>query len=439
MSGTRQHSLERRLLLLVLLVQMAAAAVLCNAALHHERHTRQRAFDEGLRGRSDSVVGAIQDAEDPEDNVRVDPAEVKIPAEDLYAVYAEDGRLLGGRKGPPQLLQPGLPGFRDQNDGPNRYRIFQRSALRIVDRDENGGQGFRRPVTIVYAAPMSFLERDVLRAAGFYMVLSVGVVGVTAIVLIFVIRRALRPLSVLVQAAGQLSVNAMIFSPPASVLQVQELRPLAEVLVRVMASLREAFEKERRFLGDAAHELKTAVAIVRSSVQLEMLRARGNEERTAGLHRILNDTGRVESLVGQMLHTASAAELPATAVECIDLRESAAEVVAEFASIAAAHNVQIRCDAGEPAKVRLTPQHARTLLSNLLLNAVQHSQPGTPVAVDVRDTGPEVVLQVTDAGEGIGAAALPHVFERFFREDRSRSRSAGGLNGMPGSLTVREG
>ncbi len=77
--------------------------------------------------------------------------------------------------------------------------------------------------------------------------------------------------------------------------------------------------------------------------------------------------------------------------------------------------------------VKLLPERGFTLLSNLILNAVQHSSPGLTVTVCLRKQPQgSVMLDVEDAGTGISPEALPHIFERFYREDRSRSRDTGG-------------
>jgi signal transduction histidine kinase len=76
--------------------------------------------------------------------------------------------------------------------------------------------------------------------------------------------------------------------------------------------------------------------------------------------------------------------------------------------------------------VRLPKDRAEILISNLVMNAIQHSQPGMSVVVCVRKQRTTIVLEVVDSGHGIGQDALPYIFDRFYREDRSRSRDTGG-------------
>ncbi len=423
----KSYSLTRRIIGMVVLAQILCALFLCGAVLLHEQHGRRHALDVELQGRSDSLLGAIQDAEDPNDNVRIDPAELKLPTRDVYAVYNGDGALLGtSLNAPAALIARGSDGFRDVQVHGDVYRVLQRNRMRIIDRDETGGVGLKRPVTILYASPERHVWHEIFESTRYFLLLTVIAAMVTAALVAVCLRRALRPLSELAIAAARVSAPSLVFSAPPAVMQVRELQPLAEVLAGAMARLRESFAKEQRFVGDAAHELKTAVAVVRSSVQLLMMRRRTEGEYSAGLQRILEDNCRVEALVAQMLQLA-AVEGNQETVAVHDLHLSVERAVEHLQPVAQHHAVDLRLESSPGMPVRLPPERAYVLVSNLLLNAIQHSHPGQSASVSLERHTPEhVVLRVADTGEGIAPDALPHIFERFFREDRSRSRSTGG-------------
>src|SRR3974390_214782 len=97
----KSNSLIRRAISAVLLMELLCAAAFVWTALWHERRIRLRALDVALEGRADSVIGAVQDAEDPEDTVKVDPAEFSPPSTDVYAVFSEAGQLVGASSNPP--------------------------------------------------------------------------------------------------------------------------------------------------------------------------------------------------------------------------------------------------------------------------------------------------------------------------------------------------
>lgn len=444
-----ERSLVRRAIVLVLLAEFVCALAFSLTALWHERRSRLRAFDVMLQGRADSLLGAIQDAEDPEDNVIIDPTELKLPADDVYAVYNRGGRLLGSSPdAPAALASRQADGLRDVMVNGERYRVLQTEGLRIIDREETGGAGLRRPVTIVYASRTSRIWSQIAEAARFYSIVSVVFLCATALILVVLLRRLLHPLDEIASAAADVRANSLHFEAPSSALQTRELRPLAEALNATLSRLREAFEMEHRFVSDAAHELKTAVAVVRSTVQLLLLRQRTPEEYVAGLREVLEDNERVEQLVARMLTLARFEEAAERHAGPVDLAAIARATVAKLRRWSEAHAVSVVLGGDEAVQAPMTAEAAETLISNLVMNAVQHSSRGSEVRLSVAtQPGGQVLLQVIDSGAGIAPESLPHIFDRFFREDRSRSRETGGaglglaicksiVEGCGGAITV---
>ena len=422
----RSRSIIARTIGVVLMAELLCALAFSAVALEHERTTHFRAFDIMLRGRSDSVLGAIQDAEDPEDNVLVDPAELRLPPEDLFAVYKLDGGMIGSSPGPPEVvIQRGEGSFSNRSFHGRSYRVYERNALRIIDRADVGGP-YRRPITIVYAAPTRHIWHEIFEAAGYYMALSLLSLTLTALLLVVSLRRILAPLETFAQEASKVSVLQPHFQAPASALEVRELAPLAHALTAAIDGLREALEAQQRFIGDAAHELKTAVAVVRSSVQVLMMRERTREEYALGLEVLLTDNSRAEELVSRMLLLARVEGTERQEAPATDLASCAQDVVTRLQPMADASGVTLTSVLSQSACVRLAAEKAEVLLENLIVNAVQHSPAGTQVQVRCRTRGNCVTLEVEDHGSGIAPDALPHVFERFYREDTSRSRKTGG-------------
>jgi signal transduction histidine kinase len=422
------RSLVHQTVGIVLVAQVVCALALATAAVVREAHSHLRTFDVRLQGHSDSLLGAIQDAEDVESSVQVDPTELRLPEEDVFAVYNQGGEMLGSSgDASAELTARGANGFRNIRFHGVRYRVLQREALRIIDRAEFGKAGLQRPVTIVYASPETRVWHQILEAASFSLIAIFVAAALTMICVAFLLRRALQPLSDLAVAAGSISPPVLGFDAPASVLQIRELRPLADVLSEAVRRLREAFEKEQRFVGDAAHELKTAIAVVRSSIQVLMLKRRTADEYSTGLERVLQDNVRVETLVAQMLLLARLEEGSGASVEPLHLSEAAKEVLLQLQPIAEEQRLGLHCECADEAMVLISAERAQVLISNLVLNAIQHSEPGTTIDICIARQGDtEVALEVKDCGSGIGREALPHIFERFYREDQSRSRNTGG-------------
>ncbi|HEV2578924.1 MAG TPA: ATP-binding protein [Acidobacteriaceae bacterium] len=424
----RSHSLTGRAIAVVLAAELICALAFSVISLWHEGRSRVHAFDVMLQGRSDSLLGAIQDAEDPGDNVAIDPTELRVPGDDIYAVYNAGGRLVGASANAPAvLLRRQGDGIRTVDVGRRHYRVLQREALRIIDRAETHGVGLRRPVTIIYASPTDHLWREVIEAAGFYIALSIVLICLTALILIVTLRKLISPIKELAKEAIDVQGPSKEFRPPQSALKVKELRPLAEALAQTIQKLQLALHMQHRFLSDAAHELKTAVAVERSTVQLLALRSRTPEEYSEGLVRILEDNERLEQLVGRMLTLARFEEQGASVSEGVDLGRSVQKTVDSLQRWIEARGIELSVERGKNVRVSLSDEAAEILVSNLLMNAVQHSASGTQVSLAVRLEGEKcAVLQIRDAGDGISAGSLPHVFDRFYREDRSRSRATGG-------------
>jgi signal transduction histidine kinase len=420
-------SLVRQATVTVLSIELLCALTFAGASLWHEWDARLRALDLSLQGRCDSLIGAVQDAEDPLDSVKIDPEEFNPGRYDEFAVYSPDGRLVGASSGDLSALEiRNRNGFRNVQANHRHFRVMERDALRIIDRDENGGTGLRRPLKVIYAIPTDHVWHEVMEATSFYVSLSLASVVVTAVVLILLARRLLNPLNELASAAGSVAPSTLHFDPPSSALQTRELAPLTRVLSQVVDRLRHANEGERRFLSDAAHELKTAVAVVKSSVQVLGVRSRSAEEYRSGLDRVLDDNQRVEDLVTRMLTLARTNEGTAILQGDVEVEVEIRSALAAISTYAETKGVFVESGIDAHLHAHMAPGELKTVISNLVMNAVQHSAEGSHVRIAARVIGTRILIMVQDFGTGISPDSLPHVFDRFFREDASRSRETGG-------------
>jgi signal transduction histidine kinase len=431
-----QHrSIAFRLIAAVLAVELISSLAVILLSLGFERHTHFVAFDIALRGRADSVLGAVQDAEDPAANVMLNKADLHLPPDDIYEVYDQYGHLLGRSPNwlgmartasTPSNTQHGNY-FKMALNG-RRYRAIQLHGSRIVDPGEQGGK--LRQVTIVYGAPTEHVWRAIRGAVEFYAAGSIVLLLVTGPLIAWLLHRGLLPLRQLAALAGQVSVDSWHFSPPASARLTPELAPLTQAIESVLERLERSFTQQKTFVSDAAHELKTGVAVIKSSLQLLLMKQRTPHDYQAGLERCLTDSQRLEEIVAKMLtlarlETAQSSTGPQPAA---DLPDCLRLTVNELATFAALHRVQLVA-APPPLGVCLVPIAAEDcclLLSNLLLNALQHSPPGSTVEVRLLSDSGVATLAIEDHGEGIDPEVLPHVFDRFYRGDPSRTRATGG-------------
>jgi len=459
------RSIAFRLIVAVLAVELLSAVLVAALSFGYERHIHFRAFDVMLRGRADSVLGAVQDADDPGDNVMLDQADLHLPPEDVYEVRDAAGHLLGRssnwqgagtwQSGSDWItLEPthdgrgqhdgGHDGDRGEKAGPRgdisrmtingrHYRVLRMEGTRTVDPGEQGGGKVRR-VTIVYGSPTSRVWHEVESAVEFYAAGSLVLLLVTGPLIAWLLQRGLLPLRQLAALAAQVSVDSWEFAPPASARTTPELAPLTHALESALQRLERSFMQQRAFVSDAAHELKTSVAVVKSSIQLLNMKPRSAQEYKAGLERCLADSQRLEALVADMLALAraesaapdNAAPVAANVSACVQ------QVVAQLETVAALRNVGVLVEASDADDISIpvAPEDCRLLVSNLLLNALQHSPPQATVeiglTVETEAAKSTVMLVIRDYGDGIPAEALPHVFDRFYRGDPSRTRNTGG-------------
>jgi signal transduction histidine kinase len=424
----KPYSLTHRLITTVLLIELLAALSISTAAMLYERHQRFGSFDIMLRGRADSLLGAVQDAEDTQDNVMLDGTEVNLPAEDIYQVQDAGGRVLGRSpnwKGPDEGLMAAPPGeFLRVHVNGIHYRALRIEGLRIVDPGDKGG-GIPRRVSIFYGSPIAGVWRDIWRAVGFYAATSLTLLAVSGWLIFWLLHRGLAPLRELAAEAAGVSADSWNFAPPQRARMVRELAPLTAALETVLTGLEHSFMQQRRFVGDAAHELKTAVAVLKSSLQLLTLKQRTALEYEQGIERCQMDCDRMEEAVAKMLTLArveTTTALP-TSSFATDLAQSLRQAAEQFESMAELKRVRILLPVEDGVMVDVEAEQLQLLCSNLLLNALQHSPAGSAIRAAVRQDGE---LAIEDNGDGIAAEDLPHVFDRFYRGDPSRSRMTGG-------------
>jgi signal transduction histidine kinase len=423
------------LIVAVLAVELASSVLVVVLSFGYERHADFRAFEILLHGRADSVMGAVQDAEDAGDNLMLDQGDLRLPPDDVYEVYDEQGRLLGrssnwqgagnGIRADPQ------DGYANLTVNNRRYKVIRIHGTRIVDPGASGGSKVRK-VTVIYGAPTDHVWKAIRGAVEFYAAGSVLLLVVTGPLIAWLLHRGLLPLRQLAAMASEVTVDAWHFDPPASARETPELAPLTEALESVLRRLERSFLQQKTFVSDAAHELKTAVAVVKSSLQLLTMKRRTSVEYEAGLERCLADCLRLEEIVSKMLTLAreeSSGATPGLAGATL-LKACVWETISQLDTVAALHGVQVAF--AEPdakfraAQIALPEEDCALLVSNLLLNALQHSASGSTVEIRLVREGRDEVLQIEDHGEGIDAESLPHVFDRFYRGDPSRTRNTGG-------------
>ena len=182
----------------------------------------------------------------------------------------------------------------------------------------------------------------------------------------------------------------------------------------------------REFLSNVSHELRTPLASVKLMLET-VIASPDDEARELFLPQALAQVDRLASLVGRLLEQArtESGQLRLDLSE-VDLEVVARPIVAAFEQQAARKGVRLQLHGRRPVRVEADGERLAQVLVNLVDNALRHTPEGGSIVVEVDAAANEAILRVRDTGEGIPYRDLPHIFERFFVAERSRTRESGG-------------
>jgi signal transduction histidine kinase len=283
---------------------------------------------------------------------------------------------------------------------------------------------------VTYAAPTDQMTRAVAHT-GIYIAAGSGLLlMITVGIAVLGLRRGLRPLAELAASAALVNASNWKLNPSEAALSTTELAPLTQAMTAMLEGLHRAFTQQREFLANAAHELKTPVAILKSTLQSLLQRPRAAEEYHAGLEQALDDMARLEQLMHSMLRLARAEQWAAGSarrdLEAVEVAATCESALEHLAPVARERGVTIHFVSNGPMPMRADADDLELVWSNLLENAIRFSPAGGNVQLRAHSNGSRGYVEVEDNGPGIPQSELAHLFERFHRGDSSRARNTGG-------------
>jgi heavy metal sensor kinase len=238
------------------------------------------------------------------------------------------------------------------------------------------------------------------------------------------VHRALRPVERITHAAEQITQMNLSDRLPVT-RSGDELERLSVALNRMIARLDDAFQNSKRFAADASHDLRTPLTILRGELESLVEDPHQNEELRGRLAGLLEEAIHLSKIVEQ-LFTLTQLDSGQSRSEWkrFDLAELARTTADQMILLAEDKGIALTCAADHPVCVQGDRWRIKQVIVNLLDNAIKYTSAQGQVRVRVDGVNGHAVLEVADSGIGIPPEALPHVFERFYRVDKTRSAEA---------------
>lgn len=238
------------------------------------------------------------------------------------------------------------------------------------------------------------------------------------------VRRGLSPLRTLVSRVAERSSGD--FSPLELDLRLAELQPLVATFNQLLERSRDALARERGLVQDAAHELRTPLAVIATQAHALVASASApGPERQQALRRLEQAIARASHQVHQVLTLARMEGKAVRAVMPLECVETVRQALIDAEPHARARGMELSLDAPERLDAMLDRVAFHSVLDNLVANALNHAQGATRVQVSLRVSSGTLVLRVADDGAGVAEEDRPHLFERFHRGRNTTAHGSG--------------
>jgi heavy metal sensor kinase len=416
-------SVRIRLTVWYSLILAASLGIFGSAAYFAMSHSIRSALDAGLQRRVQGIRGII---------ARTEPQGQAALKDELYE-YDEGqgnrGRLrVADSSGELIYSSPGSD-LVDKRKSPVRspqlyYLEFHGEQFRVLrSLVEANGKTYDIEVAINTEAFDRAIDRfRRLLYLGMPLFLALAALGGY-----WMSRRALDPVDEIIRAARGISVTSL-----SSRLHVpktgDELERLASTLNELLGRLETSFHRIAQFTADASHELRTPISLMRTNAEITLRKSRSESEYRAALAEILEESEKVSVLIEQLLDLARAdsghATIPLVRMNLTEAMDNAyrkATILAEAKQLNASKHLP-----SEPLWIQGDPGAIERLFLIFLDNAVKYTASGGQIEIHLKAFGDVAEAQIRDTGIGISAEDVPHIFERFYQADHSRSGKNGG-------------
>jgi heavy metal sensor kinase len=279
---------------------------------------------------------------------------------------------------------------------------------------------------ILVGYPLAELRDALENLFSIFLILIPIAVVVSVVGGFYLANKSLSPVSDVTAAARRITAENLDQIIPIRELD-DEIGRLASTINDMFQRLHESFDQVRQFSADASHELRTPLTILRGEIELALLTTKTSEEYRRVLESSLEEILRMTSIINNLL-TLARSDQGGFEVEFseVDLAELVKEVSGDGEALAEGKRIHVTLLKNAPLPIVGDTLRLKQLFLNLIDNAIKYTDEGGTVTISAERRNGEAVFEVHDTGIGIPPNEIDHIFDRFYRVDKARSRERGG-------------
>jgi two-component system, OmpR family, heavy metal sensor histidine kinase CusS len=422
-------SIRRRLLIGTSLASAVVLSLLGLGIYAAMRHALMRDFDNSLRTEARLVAGMVEQDGNKlsfEFQPQQMPDFLSDSRERFFEVWRDDGSALArspslGNHDLDHSTMGGSIGGTLLPDGHSGRAVVIAFVPDQEDQEDNQPGIKPHSVSIAVAGEPIDVQRTLALLAWLLMGLCAAAVVVMGIILLRVVGRGMQPIRTLAGEIGSLS-EMELDRRLSSEIVPDELTPMVDKLNGLLIRLEQAFIREKSFTADVAHELRTPIAGLRSTLEVCRSRQREIPEYESAIDECRGITDRMEAMVESLLLLArsDAGQLPIDRRE-FDLGCAVTEGWNQFAYRAQRRGLKVALEIPTDCTAISDPDKLQIVLQNVFDNAVSYADEGGRIRIAIRSDGREQHIEIANTGSLIAAEETPRLFERFWRGDVARS------------------
>ncbi|HHW57918.1 MAG TPA: heavy metal sensor histidine kinase [Clostridia bacterium] len=279
---------------------------------------------------------------------------------------------------------------------------------------------------IVIAQSLNLMDIAMKNLFGIFTIIIPILIGIAILGGIIISNKALKPISHMTKVAREISVGDLskrLNLPYTN----DEVGNLAQTFDMMIEKLENSFKRQKQFTHDASHELRTPIAVIQTQAESALNSTGTKEEYKKALQVILEEAKHMSKLVHDLLFLArSDSNTEKLTIENLNFSELIEGIVNELAPLAENNGLTLKIIKNDSSYIRGDQTRIIQLFYNLIDNAIKYTPAGGKVEISVENAGKFIKTSIKDTGIGIPEEHLPHIFERFYRVDKARTRKSGG-------------